>query len=69
MGGGTFNRHLNKIIFPTAGEEICKNCRGSGVKPFPGSLTNTKIVLRCSVCDGNGKIDWIEKVVGVKQEK
>jgi DnaJ-class molecular chaperone len=69
MDGRILNKHLNKIIFPAAGEEICKNCCGSGIKPFPGSLVYTKVVLRCSICNGNGKVDWIEKVVGVKQEK
>lgn len=38
------------------GEELCDICNGVG--RFP--------VGRCWKCQGKGKLDWVEKVVGVK---
>jgi len=49
------------------GDKICKECNGSGIinpeKRFDGGT----IVAICSSCDGDGKFDWIEQVVGKKQ--
>lgn len=47
------------------GESICPYCENGKV-----TTTNKSIycfVEDCSFCKGKGKLDWIEKVVGVKE--
>ena len=40
------------------GEVICSNCKGSGNHEMNDKFT-------CQRCNGNGKVDWIENIVGV----
>ena len=57
------------------GEEICTKCEGSGeivvevptINPTCGTPKKNKVTFVCNVCNGKGKIDWIEKITGVKQ--
>ena len=44
------------------GETICKECNGEQTVNR-GVFGHTT----CSRCDGKGKLDWIEKVVGAKR--
>ena len=53
------NRSWYNYITILPGEEICPICRGIGVKPG-----NSSIDL-CYRCKGEGKIDWIQKAMGV----
>ncbi len=58
-----FNPYKNKEEIETfPGEEICPNCHGLGLRNaiFPS------FPLRCRVCRGEGKIDWIQKAMGVE---
>jgi len=64
-----FNKYKNKLVSLGEGEEFCKKCKGKGMVSIKGKFHNpfssTKYhTLRCSVCLGDGKIDWIEKVTG-----
>ncbi len=40
------------------GEYICSQCNGTG------NLSNTPIFGTCPKCSGDGKVDWIENIVG-----
>lgn len=56
------------------GEEICTNCDGSGVI-IPNNIEKEQMITKyvvtltgcpCFVCQGTGKLNWIEKVFGRK---
>jgi len=68
IGDTTFNKYKNKLIYLKEGEEFCEKCKGKGMVTIKGKFRNpfdTKYhTLRCDVCLGDGKIDWIEKVTG-----
>ena len=57
------------------GEEVCPACKGTGehlvdfpvINPTKGIPERMKINFVCEVCLGKGKLDWIEKITGVKQ--
>lgn len=63
-----YNAHLKKIIELSEGEEFCSKCDGKGVVPKEGKIFACKAILPliCSKCLGDGKIDWVEKVLGKK---
>lgn len=58
------NRYLNTYITLEDGEEFCPKCKGSGQVHV---RTGLGIRLQCHVCSGEGKLDWVEKVVGKKR--
>ena len=62
------NSYYNKIIYINEGEEICPKCKGKGRVPKNGKILSSSatMMLRCNICSGDGKIDWVEKVVGKK---
>jgi len=47
------------------GEVKCDQCEGTG---FPDNNTNDDMIniFHCEKCDGYGKLDWIEAVLGKK---
>lgn len=45
------------------GEMICPQCHGEDLSKPTGKWTTTSI---CGHCKGEGKVDWIENVVGKK---
>ena len=68
IGDTTFNKYKNKLIYLKEGEDFCKKCKGKGMVTIKGKfrfIFSTKYhTLKCNVCLGDGKIDWIEKVTG-----
>jgi DnaJ-class molecular chaperone len=44
------------------GEVLCDNCNGSGESLFPYQALKKE----CTKCQGDGKLDWVEAVVGKK---
>jgi len=63
------NRYLNKHITLDDGEEFCPKCKGNGRLPRKkgGQIKGLTMFLKCNVCSGEGKMDWVEKVVGKKR--
>jgi len=55
------------------GEYKCKKCNGKGTilaKDDPKTLIwleNQRVA--CPVCNGKGKLDWIENVIGVEKTR
>lgn len=49
-------------------EIICTNCHGSGRQEFTISHSkgSERFTINCQQCDGDGKFDWIENVLGKK---
>lgn len=46
---------------------ICKVCGGTGKVREKQSRWSRRVVRNdCPVCKGDGKLDWIEKIVGKK---
>ncbi len=46
---------------------ICKECGGTGKVREKRDRWSRRVVRRnCPVCEGDGKLDWIEKIVGKK---
>lgn len=43
------------------GDVICPECKGAVVND---KLGNGLPIVACSVCHGEGKLDWIENIVG-----
>jgi DnaJ-class molecular chaperone len=64
-----YNAHLKKVITTNEGENFCPKCDGLGLVPRSGKIMEkTGVVhLICNKCLGDGKIDWVEKVVGKKR--
>lgn len=62
-----FNKFKNKLITLRDGEQFCKKCKGMGAVPYKNpkkiSFLATKF-LTCSVCFGDGKLDWVEQATG-----
>lgn len=64
-----YNFHFKKIITLHDGEMFCHKCDGKGRVSLPIHRSNPRFVqatLQCDKCLGDGKIDWIENVVGKK---
>ena len=51
--------NYNLLIKIEMYEEICPKCEGKGVLI---KATNNGAHSRCNVCNGLGKIDWIDKI-------
>ncbi len=46
------------------GEIICNKCNGSG--SLSSKINASTMAFTCKKCDGVGKLDWIENVIGKK---
>lgn len=47
-------------------EFICPDCKGTGTDQKQSK--ESTIIKECIKCRGEGKLDWIEKAVGKKEE-
>ena len=47
-------------------EVVCPECHGTGNRAKWDQIPDYKCYLKCDKCDGTGKMDWIEAVVGKK---
>ena len=56
--------NYNLLIKIEMYEEICPKCEGKGVLI---KATNNGAHSRCNVCNGLGKIDWIDKIKGSRK--
>ncbi len=63
------NTYLKKHITLKDGEEFCPNCKGKGkmLRKSVGQIQGLSMFLKCHICGGEGKMDWVEKVVGKKR--
>ena len=61
----------DNIMILNPGEIICDKCNGKKtfpVLPVLNRITHIHITeVKCPKCKGTGKLDWIENVVGKKQ--
>lgn len=58
---------MNKKDLDEISEFECPDCHGTGdniTKIIPEST----IISTCRTCDGTGKLDWIEAIVGKKSK-
>ena len=63
-----YNAFHRKHITLEEGERFCTKCDGKGKVPRNNTiLGQTVILLVCNECLGDGKIDWVEEVVGKKR--
>jgi hypothetical protein len=58
---------INPNVNLKKGEYLCKPCNGWGRILNEDSLLRTPF-LKCPVCLGDGKLDWIENIVGKQEE-
>jgi len=58
---------VNPNINLQKGEYLCKPCNGWGRILNEDELLRTPF-LKCPVCLGHGKLDWIENIVGKREE-
>ena len=66
---GTLNQNTNKPIVLEEGEVLCSVCHGEGVEWRVNIKTITnKTSLECTKCDGNGKLNWLDNMMGGKKE-
>ena len=62
-----YNRYLKIIIYLREGEFFCPQCKGRGMC-LSGLYPSKYHLLKCSMCHGKGKLDWIDEIMGrVKQ--
>lgn len=62
-GEKRYNSEKKQLIELYEGEEFCSKCKGKGRVPI-----RDNIMLRCNLCNGDGKIDWVEKVTGKRSK-
>jgi len=53
-------RKKNKKVKLGENEYYCKHCNGTGYEKFR---------VRCPYCEGTGKLDWIENIIGRKSQQ
>lgn len=58
-----YNRKNKCHITLNDGERFCPKCDGVGYVKGPKRFT----LLTCNICNGDGKLDWIEEVTGKKR--
>ncbi len=61
-------RKLNlKIVNILPGEELCTNCRGTGILVYctKKRFRRTSLII-CTCCRGKGKHDWIDAAMNKK---
>lgn len=67
-----YNAHKRKFITLNEGEHFCPKCDGKGVISKNHNMTffgeRGALNLVCSKCLGDGKIDWVEEVVGKRSK-
>lgn len=56
-------RDKEKKLNLEEGEIICDKCNGRGVNPIKNKF---EFPIPCNKCQGLGKLDWIENIVGKK---
>lgn len=62
-----YNKLTKTHLTLNEGEEFCKTCRGEGMVILKRNyLPKPVSALVCKDCLGDGKIDWVEKVIGKK---
>jgi DnaJ-class molecular chaperone len=59
-----YNKKKKCHITLKDGERFCPNCDGAGSVRSPGRI----IRLTCHICNGDGKLDWIEQATGKKRK-
>ena len=64
-----FNNYLQQNITLEAGDIICPKCKGKRENNQYTTPYKNHIEICCRKCYGNGKLDWIEQIVGVKKPK
>lgn len=64
------NELHNRIIQVAPGYEICPRCKGKGYHDEYDQEDHPHYgVLECSLCDGDGQIDWVENVFNQNWEE
>ena len=65
-----YNRYLRENITLDETDVICSLCSGTGFNSYrigAGGYQEKYFIPRmCSGCNGRGKLDWVEQIVGVK---
>lgn len=54
------------------GDVICYKCKGKGSsehEPILSDMHNGYWKMQCDICHGEGKLDWIENIVGKEEKK
>ena len=59
-----YNQILKRYIIINDGEKLCNKCHGKGIVPQKPGNKFVKVALVCDQCRGDGKIDWVEQVIG-----
>ena len=64
-----YNKYKKCLISLEEGEEFCTKCKGEGiiVRKRRSGLFRNSVRLCCSKCNGDGKVDWVEKATGKKR--
>ena len=64
-----YNMFLRNYITLKDGERFCEKCKGRGKVPKMAKPQGTgTAMLVCNECLGDGKIDWVEEVLGKKRK-
>lgn len=64
--GKVYNEAMRSYIDLNEGEVWCPSCKGVGSHP-PKPIGNYEVAAQCKKCNGHGKLDWIARVVGLKE--
>lgn len=63
--GKRWNGAARSYIDLKEGEVWCHECKGAG--QFPSKpIGNFDVSEQCRTCEGYGKLDWVERIVGKK---
>jgi len=63
--------HIELEIDEDAGELLCDKCEGKGgnICNHPSSDLTKPQWVRCTKCQGRGKVDWVSHITGVPAPK
>jgi hypothetical protein len=62
---GIVNYFTQKPIILNEGEVLCNRCHGEGlIMKFNIKLKTTKEMWTCKKCAGDGKLSWLDNMMG-----
>ena len=50
------------------GEVICDKCNGTGHQATWENIPDYRVYTPCSKCHGDGKLDWLENIMGKREQ-
>ena len=53
-------KRIYQIVRPERDEKFCTACKGVGAEISTSSMKDRVRIVKCRVCNGDGRIDWVK---------